>query len=450
VVNDSGGALRWSVEQGRIEGSSTGSTVRVRWGNAPRGLLMVTAVSPVTGCSGKAIFQVWLSPGSTPRISPGSVTLCKGDTATLSADTGFVSWRWSDGVTTRVRRITTPGTFAVEAKDENGCAAVSDSITVTVNDPPAPSLIGEEQVCRGDTAYYISAPTAGNEYGWLISGGSILASPSPWFVYVAWNDGTRGKVILREKAGSCVGADTMLVEVGAGRKPDVFINGALRFCQGDSVILTAEDGFSDYRWSTGETSRSIAVRSSGAYIVRTSDGGDCPGWSDSVRVTSIPLPEKPVISRAGDVLNASPANAYQWYAADSLLPGETGRSLHLTRPGIYFVEAWDREGCSSISDPFDVTVLDADPAPMPRHPLISIYPEPHSGRFTFNIHMEKDTELTLRIRDALGRLIASDRCRTEDGKLTKVFRLDKMPSGIYLLEAEHGKGMERIKTMVRH
>lgn len=40
----------------------------------------------------------------------------------------------------------------------------------------------------------------------------------------------------------------------------VNVIGNLTFCQGDSVLLQAQNGFQNYKWSTGETTSSIIVK----------------------------------------------------------------------------------------------------------------------------------------------------------------------------------------------
>jgi hypothetical protein len=60
----------------------------------------------------------------------GARSLCPGDTLLLSADSGFVRYRWSTGDTTRSLRISSPGTYTVTATDADSCTATGD-VTVT-------------------------------------------------------------------------------------------------------------------------------------------------------------------------------------------------------------------------------------------------------------------------------------------------------------------------------
>ncbi|MCX6292178.1 MAG: hypothetical protein NT126_10495 [Bacteroidetes bacterium] len=52
----------------------------------------------------------------------------------------------------------------------------------------------------------------------------------------------------------------------SGITPSITPSGSTTLCQGDSVILTANSGV-NYLWNTGDTTQSIAVKSSGNYVV---------------------------------------------------------------------------------------------------------------------------------------------------------------------------------------
>jgi hypothetical protein len=60
-------------------------------------------------------------------------------------------------------------------------------------------------------------------------------------------------------------------------------------CTCEGVVLEASEGFASYRWSTGDTTRTIVARASGSYsVVGTSD--DCMLASSPVSVDVAPMP----------------------------------------------------------------------------------------------------------------------------------------------------------------
>ncbi len=144
--------------------------------------------------------------------------------------------------------------------------------------------------------------------------------------------------------------------------------GSTDFCEGGSVVLDAGANYLEYLWSTGATTRTIEVTTSGNYWVRVRNvtGGY---WSaDTISVTVWPAPAKPALNNvskpsfcSGESITLSVKNpvstlSYQWSN------GVSGTSCIATTGGSYTVTATDDKGCSSTSDPI---VLTQHPLPTP-------------------------------------------------------------------------------------
>lgn len=67
--------------------------------------------------------------------------------------------------------------------------------------------------------------------------------------------------------------------------PAITVTGAQVLCVGDSVLLSTDKPYASYRWSTGDTTRSIVVRSNGTYTVTVTDSLGSSGTSAPVTVT---------------------------------------------------------------------------------------------------------------------------------------------------------------------
>jgi hypothetical protein len=81
--------------------------------------------------------------------------------------------------------------------------------------------------------------------------------------------------------------------------PTIQASGLTTFCSGGSVTLTSSAG-SSYFWSTGATTSSISVTTSGSYWVRVTNANGCQSaQSDSVVVTVNPIPSAPTASNSG-------------------------------------------------------------------------------------------------------------------------------------------------------
>ncbi|MCO5259378.1 MAG: T9SS type A sorting domain-containing protein [Crocinitomicaceae bacterium] len=129
---------------------------------------------------------------------------------------------------------------------------------------------------------------------------------------------------------------------------NITANGPVTFCDGGSVTLTAASGNISYNWSTGQSTQSITVASSGTFVVNVSNG-TCIG-TDTVVVTVLPKPQTPVITASpslsvcvGDTveLTSTVANAYHWNN------NKYTQAIQVTNAGTYSVTVTGLNGCTS-------------------------------------------------------------------------------------------------------
>ncbi|MBK7407487.1 MAG: VCBS repeat-containing protein [Saprospirales bacterium] len=115
-------------------------------------------------------------------------------------------------------------------------------------------------------------------------------------------------------------------------------DGATTFCSGESVQLTAPEGF-NYEWSTGETGQSITVTEAGLYNVTITDDNGCFGIGSGIQITVDPI-EMPFVTAQGDtafcaggsvILTTEEAAEYLWST------GETTQSITASEGGAYTV-----------------------------------------------------------------------------------------------------------------
>lgn len=114
-----------------------------------------TIIIPESSCS---------SPDNT-IIVDGITSICPGETIELTAEAG-TSYNWSNGETTQSIEVGSGGNYSVVIWDEDGCASLSDNVTVDVleDETPTISLEGDDTFCEGGTAILTS--TIGDNYNW--------------------------------------------------------------------------------------------------------------------------------------------------------------------------------------------------------------------------------------------------------------------------------------------
>jgi len=305
------------------------------------------------GCESEAsdpeVVTVNSLPGK-PNITPdGATTFCQGDSVDLEADAAS-GYLWSTGASTQTIRVKIAGKYAVQVINAAGCySPTSDSTEVIVNSLPAkPDIAGLTEYCQGDSVR-LDAP-ASDSYLW--STGETTS-----FIYV--NAGTYTLTVSNANGCGSPSSDPHTVtENSLPARP--VISGMLSYCEGGSTNLTSTAADS-YLWSNGSTSGSVSV-TAGVYWLNVTDLNGCTSLnSDTVTVTELPMPSKPVITANGPVdfwlgdsvvLSSSPANSYLWTPG-----GETSQDITARDSGDYTVTITDANGCmSDPSDPFLVIV----------------------------------------------------------------------------------------------
>jgi gliding motility-associated-like protein len=141
--------------------------------------------------------------------------------------------------------------------------------------------------------------------------------------------------------------------------PIITASGPLTFCDGDSVTMTSSAG-ATYLWSTGATTESINVSTSGSFTVNITTSNRCAtSTSAPVGITIIDLPAAliTVFDNSGNVNNdaiicegdtvtliASGGESYNWST------GETTALIVTDIAGTYSVTVSDFNGCSASKD----------------------------------------------------------------------------------------------------
>ena len=259
-------------------------------------------------------------------------------------------------------------TPSVNVTSAAGCFA-SGSKAVTQTVPRNTGITASSFVCEnrvGNTAT-VGDFGPGFTYAWTLTNGTITSGAgTPTVTWTAGAAGTNAvlQVTVRDSFGCTYGTGQRTWLIDAGSKPVITASGPKTFCLGGSVTLTAPTTHANLVWSTGATTQSIVVTTSGQYTVTGRDLNGCVVTSDPVFVT-VNNPPAATISASGPTtfcaggsvtLTANLAASYLWSN------GATTRSIVATSSGAYSVRVTDANGCSTTSS---ATTVIVNPLPTP-------------------------------------------------------------------------------------
>lgn len=357
----SGGAVTLTSSSATGNVWSTGATtqsITVSTG----GSYSVT-VTDGNGCSSaSAATTVTVNPlPAAPTITAGgSTTFCSGGSVTLtsSAATGNV---WSTGATTQAITVSASGSYTVTFTDGNGCSSTSAATTVTVNPLPTTPTItagGPTTFCAGNNVVLTSSSTTGNAWSTGATTQSITVSAS----------GSYSVTVTNGNNCSATSAATAVTVNPLPATPTITAGGPTTFCSGGSVILTSSSTTGN-AWSTGATTQSITVSTSGSYTVTVTNGNGCSATSAATTVTVNTTPTAPTITAGGPTTFCAGGNVVltsSSTAGNTWSTGATTASITVSASGSYTVTVAGTGGCTSTSAATTVTVN-----PLPATPTIT-------------------------------------------------------------------------------
>lgn len=211
------------------------------------------------------------------------------------------------------------------------------NITGVVLTPPVASFTSNiTSGCQGMQVSYTSTSTGNpTSYSWSFPGGtpstSNIANPT-----VTYN--TAGNYTVSLTAINNDGSDTETLTnfITVNANPTAFItaSGSTSLCNGENVTLSSSSASGNV-WSTGATTQSITVNSSGNYSVTVTNANNCSATSNIISVTNISNPVIAVGTTSNPFPCASATGSIQITGSGTGMlswSGETSGNLNVTLP----------------------------------------------------------------------------------------------------------------------
>lgn len=269
VANSTEGNYSWSGS------ANTTATLALIASSSTTGTVTTTNFCNIDGID---TYTINVTPKPTLTVDLTNVSLCTGQSATVTANSSTGSYTWMPGGSnSNTLSVSATGDYTVYTN--NACVMDSLVVSVSINSTPTLTISStSSSIClTGQTATLSTAGSTGT-YNW--SDGSSLSS------LVVNTPGVYSATVTTSSCGSAIKSFT----IDATPTPTITLSSSSTLlCDGVTATLTAPSNMSNYSWSDGSTNtNSIVVNTAGIYTVGVSNA--CGSATDSVKIQTNTTP----------------------------------------------------------------------------------------------------------------------------------------------------------------
>ncbi|MCB0737089.1 MAG: T9SS type A sorting domain-containing protein [Bacteroidetes bacterium] len=413
-----------------LNASVTDSRAKYSWNNQHDSQFLLVDKSgifsvevEVLGCVGTDEIEVTVHQNPMVVLRHDT-SICNGDSVVLNAGkhANMPSFFWNNVAGNQFFTAKMNGIYVVKVVDTNGCDN-SDSFSLGVNPVPVIPHFDTTNFCTGDSVLLeVGAANEGSTIKWSTNQTSqsiVLKTEGYYTVSVTnqFNCRSSAGVQLFERSLPYVnlGTDTIVCE--------------------DSLFTIDAGNHLKYRWSTGETTRTIKVKE-GLYSVTVTSPYGCENTAYK-KLTEFPLPiAKFTAEHKGHrryLFSASfdPFTSYLWKLGD----GNTSTAPWLTHQ-------YDSDGEKTIVLLADNQCgVDSMVSKVQVNASIqeieqrgwSVYPNPNQGQFTISFTKEIENGHLI-ITTATGQIISQDNLKNAMSGAQLRIELPSGTHGVYMLQ----------------
>ena len=354
----------------------------------------------------------------------GELSVCEGDSVQLlTAIDSALEFEWNTLSTQRLITTKSSGAFFIRIKIDSNLYYNSDTLNVTIrNNPIAPILSRSGDVL-------VSSAKHNNKWyknNTLLSDSINTVKPNASAIYT-----------VRKIEDGCLSAPSTAYSftfVNIDSLKSIVTNRPPNFCIGDSVVLSyVNNTFKQFKWSTGDTTKSIVVKKAGTYFVQFQLDSTYTFMSDSIQVKVFDIPAKPVISRTGDSIRSTSLFGNIWYKNTTQLL-DTNNRIKPSQSDYYSVKV-ALNGCVSVlSQPYYYIITGIG---MLNNYSSSIHPNPFIDQVYIDNRFNSPGKLTLEVINiSNGKKVKSIELLNNMNKVN----LPTLAGGLYLFNVINASG----------
>lgn len=349
--------------------------------------------------------------------------------------------------------------------------AVSNSITMQVNNPGTPSVsinASQTVICEGTTVTFNAVPVlpgSSPEFQWYKNAQAIAGATLSTYTTsdIAHNDQFYCTLLSNASCITTPGATSNIITItiSEGVIPALSIvanqNPA---CTGNQVVFTAipENGGNAPQWQwrkNGVIIPGATLQNYSSSTLVNNDMISCdmvsnaaclltPNAVSNVIIMDIrPLPQPEIALDWTTLYTTAGFSAYQWYFEDQAIAGAVLPQYEATENGSYKVEVTDGNGCTGMSPVFEVLTIAAEMQAF-TDPVIA--PNPSHGHFILYLNSLAGKARQITIYSVSGQKLIQQQVSAADKQLH--VDAHSLANGFYVLEIQAGERVYRARFQI--
>jgi len=311
----------------------------------------VTVTPTTMACTPSVTYNCSAAPNHI--FTDNNIYVCS-NSATISAgqNNNLTNYLWSTGDIASTTVVTTSGMYYLTAT-WNSSYTIVDSIHVTLTHPYMTLNLGNDTTFCGNGGVHLNAGTGFADYLWNTGSTNSSIHVSHTGIY---------SVVTTDTA-NCSYTDTVRIIINPAHSLNLGNDTVI--CNYAPFPLDASVAFDSYLWSTGATTQTINVQSSGTYAVTATNNLCSVTAIDTITVIVHGIPivnagiDRTICNGSNTTLNASGTGTYAWSPSAGLsCTNCASPTASPNQTTTYVVTVTNSSGCTA-SDDVTLTVITA-------------------------------------------------------------------------------------------
>jgi hypothetical protein len=343
----------------------------------------------------------------------------------------------------------TAGTYLVNVTDGNNCSKID---TVIVAQPQAISdaLTATNPLCHGSATGSIALSAQGGTGALSYQWNPAISSLNNL------NAGTYNLTVI--DANNCQHTDAVTLTEPSAISTQNQVTNVLCHNGGSTGAATVTPaggtGTYTYLWNTGAQTNTLSNVAAGTYTVAVTDANSC-AYTDTVVIaepaTGISTSTSSTTAHTGGTDGTATVTAtggtgtlsYHW----NTTPIQTTATASNLAGGTYTVLVTDANGCSTTAN-VTVAVYTAI-NDVKEITNLSIYPNPASSNLTVVLSLEKASDISIEIRDILGRIVTT-RTFANEMEIRSSIDVSSWAAAVYTVQIKTANNLITKEVTIQH